>query len=283
MNAPPANSRSSALGLQLVGGDLRGLVDHLVAGHGDGDAADGQRARPVGVEAERGDRRVAVQHVDVVGADAELVGDDHRPRRLVALAVRRGAGDDLHLGRRQHPHRRRLPAAGRVVQRGEHPRRGQAAHLEVRRHADAEALGGAVDVLRRAGGRAARRSRRARPPWSAAASWSPESYTRPLHAVYGNASLAMKLRRRSSSGSMPTFGGQRVHRPLDGVRGLGAAGAAVGVGGRHRREHRRALEVVGRGQVVHAGVQERAEQRDARRDELEVGAHVGEQADPDAR
>ena len=88
MNAPPANSRSSSARLQLVGGDLGRLVDHLVARHGDGDAADSQRARPVGVEPERGDGGVAVQHVDVVGADAHLLGDDHAPRRLVPLAVR---------------------------------------------------------------------------------------------------------------------------------------------------------------------------------------------------
>jgi hypothetical protein len=68
---------------ELVGGDLLGLVDHLVAGHGDGDPADGQRPRPVGVEAERRDGGVGVEHVDVVGADAELLGGDHRPRGLV--------------------------------------------------------------------------------------------------------------------------------------------------------------------------------------------------------
>ena len=203
LNAPAGVLEVVGVRLELVGGDLLGLVDHLVARHGDGDAADGQRPRAVGVEAERRDRRVAVQHVDVVGADAELVGDDHRPRRLVPLAVRRGAGDDLHLGRRQDAHRGRLPAAGRVVQRGEHTRRGEAAHLEVRRHADAEALRGAVDVLRRLAARAARRSRPARRPWWPPCRGRPSRTTSPLHAVYGYASVAMKLRRRSSSGSMP--------------------------------------------------------------------------------
>ena len=71
--------------------------------------------------------------------------------------------------------------------------------------------------------------------------------------------------------------GERVHRPLDRVGGLGTTGAAVGVGGRERGEHRRAAEVVRDRQVVHAAVQERAEDRDARGDQLEVGAHVGEQ------
>ena len=79
----------------------------------------------------------------------------------------------------------------------------------------------------------------------------------------------------------PDLGGQRVHGPLDGVGGLGPAGAAVGVGRRHVGEHRRAAEVVGGRDVVHAGVEERAQQRDARRDQLQVGAHVADEADPD--
>ena len=107
--------------LHLVGGDRAGLVDHLVERHVDGDAADGQRARAVGVEPERADRGVGVQHLDVVGVDAEPVGHDHRPGGLVALAVRRGAGDDLHLVGRQRPAPWPLPAAGRVVERGRAP------------------------------------------------------------------------------------------------------------------------------------------------------------------
>ncbi len=90
----------------------------------------------------------------------------------------------------------------------------------------------------------------------------------------------MKLRLRSSNGSMPIFAAKRVHRPFDRVGRLRSAGAAVRVGRRHRREHRGAAEVVRSGEVVHAGVEERAEQRDAGGDELEVGAHVADQADP---
>ena len=86
VKAPSSNVRSSALRLQLVGGDLLGLVDDAVARHGDGDTADGERPGAVRVHAERGDRRVRVQDVDVVGADPELLGDDHRPGRLVRPA-----------------------------------------------------------------------------------------------------------------------------------------------------------------------------------------------------
>ena len=66
--------------------------------------------------------------------------------------------------------------------------------------------------------------------------------------------------------------GQRVHRALDRVGRLGTAGAAVGVGRRRVREDAGALEPVG-GDVVGAVVDPGAEQRDPRRDELEVRAH----------
>ena len=148
VNAPVLERQVVGAGLELVSGDLLGLVDDAVAGHGDGHATDGERSRSVGVHAQRGDGRVGVQHVDVVGADPEPLGDDHRPRRLVALAVRRTARDHLHLGRRQDAHRGRLPTSCRVVERCQHPRGSEPAHLEVRRHADAEALRGPLDVLR---------------------------------------------------------------------------------------------------------------------------------------
>ncbi len=75
--------------------------------------------------------------------------------------------------------------------------------------------------------------------------------------------------------------GQRIHRPLDGVRRLGATGAAVGIGRGERGEHPGAREVVGLGQVVDAGVEERAEDGDAGCDQLQIGAHVGGEAHTD--
>ena len=78
-----------------------GLVDHLVGRRLDQrHAADGQRARAVGVHALGRDLGVAVQHLDVLERDAEPVGDDLAPRRLVALAVRRRPGDHLDLAGR---------------------------------------------------------------------------------------------------------------------------------------------------------------------------------------
>ncbi len=73
--------------------------------------------------------------------------------------------------------------------------------------------------------------------------------------------------------------GERVDSTLDRVRGFRTAGAAVGVRRRPVREHAGARERV-RGDVVEPVVDERAEERDAGRDQLEVRAHVGEQMHP---
>jgi hypothetical protein len=75
-------------GLEQVCGDLAGLGDHLLRGVDHRGPADDQRPGAVGVQAARGDRGVAVQHLDVLERHAELVGDELAPRRLVALAVR---------------------------------------------------------------------------------------------------------------------------------------------------------------------------------------------------
>ncbi len=74
------------------------------------------------------------------------------------------------------------------------------------------------------------------------------------------------------------LGRQLVHDPLDGERGLRPAGAAVGVGGGLGGEHVRAGEPVGR-ELVDRVEHERAEDRDARRHQAQVGTHVGEQVD----
>ena len=92
---------------------------------------------------------VAVQHLDVVGRDAQPVGHDLRPRRHVALAVRRRADLQHHLPGRQALDRGRVPAAGRVPQRAQDVRRRQPAHLDVAREAHAELLGVASLAARR--------------------------------------------------------------------------------------------------------------------------------------
>ena len=126
--------------LELMRDDRARLRHDLLAGVMERDPADRERAAAVGVHAELRDGSVAVQHLDVVDADAELVGDDLRKRRLVALAVRRGARDDLHRAERLEADRRRVPAADRVADGTEDARRREAAHLVVGREADADLL-----------------------------------------------------------------------------------------------------------------------------------------------
>ena len=87
-----------------------------------------------------------MDHLDVVHADAELVGDDLRERRLVALPVGRGPDHELDRAERLEANRRRVPASHRIANRAENARRREAAHLVVRREADADLL----DVTARA-------------------------------------------------------------------------------------------------------------------------------------
>ena len=77
------------------------------------------------------------------------------------------------------------------------------------------------------------------------------------------------------------LGGELVHQPLDGVRRLGPAGAAVGVGPGLVGQHRLAVELVG-GELVDRVEHERAEHRHAATDDRDVGAEVGEQVDLEA-
>ena len=71
-----------------VRGEPRRLLDDPIGGEVEGDAADGQTTAPVGVHPERDNGGIAVQDFDIVHFEAEPVGHDLRPRRLVSLAVR---------------------------------------------------------------------------------------------------------------------------------------------------------------------------------------------------
>ena len=89
---PFSNTRSSSLRFEQRRGELRHLRLHLGAGHVQRRAADGLRAAAERADALLHDRRVAVLDRDVLDRHAELIGQHLRERRLVALAVRRGAG-----------------------------------------------------------------------------------------------------------------------------------------------------------------------------------------------
>ncbi len=79
--------------LEKMACDLAALVDHLVQGIDDRGATDRQRARAIGAHAERHLGGVAVDDIDLLHGDAELVGDDLREGRLMALAVAVAAGE----------------------------------------------------------------------------------------------------------------------------------------------------------------------------------------------
>src|SRR5256885_6196091 len=119
---------------------FRSLLEDPLRGLVHGDTADREATAAVRVHPERSDGGVAVQHLDVVEADAELVGDDLRHGRLVTLSVRRGADQHLDGAGRQEPDRRRVPAACSVADRAENAGRRESAHLDVGREADAELL-----------------------------------------------------------------------------------------------------------------------------------------------
>ena len=94
--------------LEQVRRDPLGLVGHLDRRLGERLAADGQRARAVGAQAERAGAGVAVdRRRPDVGRGADAVGDDLRERRVEPLAVRRGAGVGGDRAGRVHAHDRR--------------------------------------------------------------------------------------------------------------------------------------------------------------------------------
>src|ERR687893_381953 len=140
-SSPSTSSRSSSAHSSWWGAMGRALGTYWVGDIPPRHAADRERAAAVGVHAVGADRRVGVQHLDVVGIDAEPVGHDLRPRRLVPLPVRRGAADDLHLAGGQHAHAGGLPPACGVVERRQHPAGGEAAHLDVGGDAEAAVPG----------------------------------------------------------------------------------------------------------------------------------------------
>jgi hypothetical protein len=74
------------------------------------------------------------------------------------------------------------------------------------------------------------------------------------------------------------LGGQLVHDPLDDERRLRPPRAAVGVGRRLVREHALTGEGV-RVELVDARVHVATQQRDGRRQQLQVAAHVGGEVD----
>ena len=82
--------------------DDLGLLAHPLGDDRRGGAGHRRRARAVGAQAERRVVGVAVDDLDVLGRDAELVGDDLGERRLVALPLGLHRQPDLGLAGRVH-------------------------------------------------------------------------------------------------------------------------------------------------------------------------------------
>ena len=184
--------------------------------------------------------------LDVLERDAERVGGDLAPRGHVALPVRGGAGDHLDLAGRQHPDAGRLPAAGAVGQRAEHPGRRQAAHLGVRRDADAElhrvlplaplGLLAAQLVVAEQLQRPGRRGLVVAAVVGQARRWW----------CTGTPACSIQFFRRSSIGSMPSSCASSVTIRSIAYVASGRPGAPVGVGRRLRGEDAGAAEPVAR-------------------------------------
>ena len=175
-----------------------------------------------------------------------------------------------------------LPAARAVGQRAEHPARGQPAHLGEGGDADAE-----LDRVVRA--RAARCCSRAqlvvaeqlqglgRRGLVVARVVLQPGHRGERELLVLDPVLLAQLQRVHAQ-----LGGQLVHDPLDGERGLRPAGAAVGVGGHLGGEHARAVEPVGR-ELVDRGYMNAPRIGMPGVDQPQVGAHVGEQVDVQRR
>ena len=173
-----------------------------------------------------------------------------------------------------------LPAAGAVGQRAEHPGRGQPAHLGEGGDADAQLhrvvagppprlLGAQPVVVEQLLGPGRGRLVVARVVGQAGHGGERELL------VLDPVPLAQLQRVHAQ------VRGEFVHHPLDGERGLGAARAAVGVGRHLGGEHPDAAEPV-RVHLVDGREHERPEERHARRDQHQVGAHVGQQVHVEA-
>ena len=218
--------------------------------------------------------------------------DDLGVRRLVALALRLGAHRDDDLAGQVDPDVGRLPhrRAPALADRADPLRRGDAADLDVRATGPARgacrgtsprpSLGLEVGVAGRRQRLVERRLVVARVDVD-------------LRAAAGGAEPRRVLVRELVGRDevlAPDLGlvhadlvGEQVHRPLDDVRRLGPAGAAVGVDERGVRVDADDLGVDVR-DLVAAGQDAAVERRrDARADRREAAAEVGVRLDPERR
>src|SRR4029453_15057981 len=117
-----------------------GLLLDFAGGDREGGATHGRRSTSVRAPPHRRVVGIAVHDLHVAHADAELVGDDLRERRLLALTVRRRADEHVHLAGRMKSYDRAFPEPSLESDRPRNLWRPEAADLDVGRDADAEIL-----------------------------------------------------------------------------------------------------------------------------------------------
>jgi hypothetical protein len=195
-HAPVGDLQVLDAGLQQLGRALLGQVRELAGRLVDGDAAGLQAARAHRAGAARDEVGVAVLDGDLLDPDAEVLAGEHRPRRRVALAVRGGAGEHGDGAVGVHLH-------GRVL-----AERAAAGDLDEHRDADAELHGvaplaarGLLGAQGRVVGGVEDLVQRRRVVAGVVGG--------PARRLYGNASEGTRLRRRTSTGSMPISAANR--------------------------------------------------------------------------
>eukprot|EP00043_Microstomoeca_roanoka_P002426 m.38320 g.38320 ORF g.38320 m.38320 type:complete len:1021 (-) comp11478_c0_seq1:708-3770(-) len=259
-------------GFKQVSRDLLGLVDHLVGGLDQSRAAHGQRARPIGAHAHRRVGGVAVVDLDLARIDADHLGHDLGEGGLVPLTVRMRAGIDADRAGCVDPHGGGFVKTGAGAQLSDEVRRRDAAGLDVMGDAEAAQLAAFLRFLG-PGGEA--------------------RVIRDLeHLVHRRVVIPGIVFDRHGGGIGELIGLDEVLTPqLDRIdaqlargfvddpfqleRGLGAAGAAIGIDrhgvGKHRLhvhiDERRAV-IAGHQRAVQPG-------RDRGREGRQIGAHIG--------
>ena len=266
-----------------MGGDLGALLLDLVETAHDGAAADRQAARSIGAHPERHPIGVAVDDVDILHRDAEMVRHHLREGGLMALAVAVAAHEHAHLAGRLDAHHGALEQAGARAERADHRRRRDAARLDVGGKPDAEvaALG--------AGGRLPGAERFVADHLQRLVQHAGVVAAVVLQRHLGLvAGLLDAVERRDEvapaqlAGIDPQLVGGRVDQPLQHIGGLGPPGAAQRVHRHGVGEHRGHVHIDRRRGVQ--PLQQRAVQvgRHTGGEGRQVGSHVGVGSDPQA-
>ena len=120
-----------------MGGQLARLLFDLLRGQVDGGPVDREAAAAIGVHSHRTNRGVAVNDLDVLERQAKDVGRDLGERRLMTLAMRGAADDQLGLAGKPHPQDGTAPESDAGCGHG-WPGGPDAADLDVRGEADAK-------------------------------------------------------------------------------------------------------------------------------------------------